>query len=88
MLVTAAAAPGIVGTRRILAGRPGREELDQFGAGMVRLAFRDADARQVALGGERNEQDEAFRRAGEAVAAEDNFADGDVENGAQRGRSG
>jgi hypothetical protein len=68
--------------------RAGRTKLDQLGAAMVRLALGDADAGLVALGGEGDEEDEAFRGAGEAVAAEDNFADGDVENGARRGRGG
>jgi hypothetical protein len=88
MLVAAAAAPRVVGARRGFAIRAGDTKLGQLGAAMVRLALGDADARLVALGGEGDEQDEAFRGAGEAVAAEDNFPDGDVENGAQRGPGG
>ena len=88
MLVTAAAAPGIIGARRGFAMRAGRTKLRQLGAAVVRLALGDADPRPIALGGEGDEQDEAFRGAGEAVAAKDNFPDDDVENGAQRGRGG
>ena len=62
--------------------------MDVFLSPDGRLALGDADARHIALGGERNKQDKAFRSAGEAVAAEDNFPDGDFENGAQRGRGG
>ena len=91
VLILAAAALPIVWARRRLALSAGRKDLHDLSAGVVRFALGDPNFDAFAFRRKRDEQDEVLAGAGEAISAEDNLFDrqvDDITDGEGAGRRG
>ena len=79
MLVLAAAAFGVIGTRRIFAGRAGLKNFHDLRARVMGLPFGDPHPHPLTLGREGHKDHESLLNAGEAVSAKDHLLDRDLD---------